>query len=56
MNSDEYHAPPPRDREDTPNTCRFCGEPWGDHEHACPHSKEDDPVYLELREPWTETP
>ena len=55
MNSDEYHAPP-RDRDNTPNTCRFCGEPWGDHEHACPHSKEDDPVYLELREPWTETP
>ena len=56
MNSDEYHAPP-RNLDDTDHhICRFCGEPWDDHEHACPHSKEDDPVYLQLKEPWTETP
>lgn len=38
--------------------CDFCGKYWGDHEDTCPHSPhvDDDLVYLQLREPWTDTP
>lgn len=42
--------------------CRFCGLPWGDHEHTCPygggdrddspdaHGRQEDRVYRDPRE------
>lgn len=69
MNSDEYHAINWDDEESTNyGTCRFCGLMFGDHEGSCPCSepddyddaaareREEDRVYQDLRERWTEGP
>jgi hypothetical protein len=65
MNSDEYHAPDLNEGDTQLRTCLWCGQPWGDHENTCPYipgedlaklGREEDRVYADLREQWTEGP
>lgn len=58
MNADEYHAVNRDEKAPNYMHCTFCGKYWGDHETTCPHNPhtDDNLVYLQLREPWTDTP
>lgn len=68
MNSDEYHAIDEDEEGTRLATCHFCGLNWNEHTRACPcggpddyddpaaRGREEDRVYQDLRERWTEGP
>ena len=52
VHGDEYHAVDLDEESSSYMTCRFCSQPWGDHESSCPMAEPDDydDPYLRGRE------